>query len=632
MFIKIKHYSIYGNKIFRRLRQKFECLSPIVAFSSNPPQIEQNHLSEWSSIATPIENNIVKYLSTKDCKTIVSNANSICKNEFHLLGGNLSCPNENIDWHTDFINNLTWPSNILYSKVRSHTIKGADIKVPWELSRFNFAISLNFAYLVNGDRKYLDKFIYLSTNWINSNPVGYGVNWACTMDVAIRAVNWTIALALFNEPLSTGVYYKFRKKISDSLWVHANFIKNHLEWNGPRANSGANHLLFNFVGLYTLGVFFKNSIRGKKWLEYAQSNLEIQMDRQVLDDGVHFERSIGYHRLCLEAFLWCKGLAQRNEQPFSSKYNSKLQKMQKFVSSYVRFSSIAPLIGDNDDGRLIDSSLLPLSDHRYLLPESNKGEFYIDRFLLDGSTSVGHHNTSSKSSSFEDSGFFFFYNSYASLIVRAGILAFDGTHAHNDQLSFSLSIKGQDVFVDRGTCQYSADANARNFYRSTETHNVLQVNDQEQNPLGSIIFSMPDHTKSKVLNLTKDSIEVVHHGFQILNRLGAEYHRRLSIFTTELIIIDFLNIVKYNDILKWHFHLAPGLTTNIDSSKVNIMRDSNLLCTLMTSQDMEISVLEFSHSPSYGVIQQAKIIQIQYIVLRKEIAEPFKFTISWDLK
>ena len=35
-----------------------------------------------------------------------------------------------------------------------------------------------------------------STRWIDANPVEFGPNWACTMDVAIRAANWVAALAL----------------------------------------------------------------------------------------------------------------------------------------------------------------------------------------------------------------------------------------------------------------------------------------------------------------------------------------------------------------------------------------------------------------------------------------------------
>ena len=34
-------------------------------------------------------------------------------------------------------------------------------------------------------------------SWIAANPPGTGVNWACTMDVALRAVSWIWALTLF---------------------------------------------------------------------------------------------------------------------------------------------------------------------------------------------------------------------------------------------------------------------------------------------------------------------------------------------------------------------------------------------------------------------------------------------------
>ena len=52
---------------------------------------------------------------------------------------------------------------------------------PADSERLAFDLSLNSVQL---------------TDWIDSNPVEFGPNWASMMDVAIRAANWVAALTL----------------------------------------------------------------------------------------------------------------------------------------------------------------------------------------------------------------------------------------------------------------------------------------------------------------------------------------------------------------------------------------------------------------------------------------------------
>ena len=59
-----------------------------------------------------------------------------------------------------------------------------DIKVPWELSRFQHFTILGQAYILSKEEKYAQEFVNQVTDWIEHNPVGFGVNWACPMDVA----------------------------------------------------------------------------------------------------------------------------------------------------------------------------------------------------------------------------------------------------------------------------------------------------------------------------------------------------------------------------------------------------------------------------------------------------------------
>ena len=55
--------------------------------------------------------------------------------------------------------------------------KGVDVKVPWELSRFQHLNILGQAYVLTRDNKYAEEFADQITDWIKNNPVCFGVNW-----------------------------------------------------------------------------------------------------------------------------------------------------------------------------------------------------------------------------------------------------------------------------------------------------------------------------------------------------------------------------------------------------------------------------------------------------------------------
>ena len=73
----------------------------------------------------------------------------------------------------------------------------ADVKVPWELSRHQHFVTLGQAYVLTGDEKYAREFVAQLGAWMAENPPMLGVNWACTMDVALRVISWTLAWHLF---------------------------------------------------------------------------------------------------------------------------------------------------------------------------------------------------------------------------------------------------------------------------------------------------------------------------------------------------------------------------------------------------------------------------------------------------
>jgi hypothetical protein len=573
---------------------------------------------------------IVKLLSTENIELLQKHADDILDHKFNLLGSGPVYLGKRICWHYDYVSGFIWKPSI-YSDINTYSPEGTDIKRPWELSRCQHFISLGLAWIVSHDNKYIQEYISEIEDWIEQNPIGYGVNWACPMDVAIRSVNWVAGYALFYLEIKNGKYTKFRKKLTKALWKHARFIETHLEWNGPFSERRANHFLSNLVGLFTLGICFINTVSGKRWLKFSHKWLEKEIRRQVFYDGVHFECATSYHRLCLEMFLWCYYLGINNSIVFSKEYQMRLNKMQSFCRSYTRPDGLAPVIGDNDDGRLILSNLTHINDHRYLWRQSKKSLSRIDSILLMGN-SKPKIRPISDFKVFSVAGFYFYRRFGTYLAVRAGRLAHIGDHAHCDQLSFEFSIGSTPVIVDRGSYVYTSDQKKRNLYRSTRAHNVLRINHKEQNRASGNVFGLMDDTQTTVLNANALELTAVHKGFKRLKRSNLTHKRRFKYLKIKnaLEIQDIINGLDNGDQLEWYFHLSPGLETETIGQTVTITQNSEVKCKMNFQNSLQISVERFDNSPSYGILQRAYV-----LIFKCEVSNffsPYKvtFKISWD--
>jgi hypothetical protein len=576
------------------------------------------------------------FISESEKEKLRSLSDTLLHHQFDLLGSGPVFLGEKIDWHSDYVTGFKWDPLRPYIDTTDMTPMGSDIKRPWELSRCQHFVSLGLTWRLFGTEKYRGEFVSQIEDWIEQNPVGYGVNWACSMEVAIRAVNWLSGFALFLSGLTDAEFAPFRQKLTASLWAHGRFIMSHLEWNGPFSARRANHFLANLTGLFTLGIFFSDTQVGRHWLYFAQKWLEKEMQRQVGNDGVHFERSISYHRLCLEMFIWCDRLGASNGLTFSNTYKDRLKKMRTFSCAYTRLDGMSPLFGDNDDGRLLCSGLGSLNDHRYLFDGQGTDGSLIDAALLKGNE-ISPLEAESGLLAFKTGGFFVIRRSDVHLVVRAGRLAHMGTHAHCDQLSFELSINKRPVFVDRGTYVYSSDPGKRNLYRGTRAHNVLSVNEAEQNraqPRDSgRIFGFYDDTISQILNADHLEILVRHTGFKKLMRPGIAHTRTFRLLENKQVleIYDEVEGLENGDSLEWFFHLAPGLKIELDEKTLWIRKGPLFICKMKFPAELSVHKERFDHSPSYGCMQRADALFFDTKFQENDLPYKARFVVSWGV-
>lgn len=288
--------------------------------------------------------------------------NYIFHNDNTIFGKSLDL--KNINWHKDYLSGFEYPLK-RFDKIKITKLynKGIEIKFPWELSRFHFGVSLAMNYLITNKEMFYIEFTELIQNWINKNPFLYGINWYCTMEVAIRAINWIVAVNLFGKLFFKDI--KFQKRIISSLIQHVEYISLFPEIDNHGHTT--NHTTADYTGLLFLATALQGHPKSEKWLTQSLEGLEKCIRHQTYEDGVNIEGSIPYHRLVLEMFAYSAIVARANNINFSQKYYELLFKMFEYAAAYMDHNGNAPQVGDNDSGRILVLHESDEHDHSYLL-------------------------------------------------------------------------------------------------------------------------------------------------------------------------------------------------------------------------------------------------------------------------
>jgi hypothetical protein len=297
-------------------------------------------------------------------------ADRIKAHTFDVLGTGEQNLGQEIDWHTDFKNKHTWPIE--------HFAR-YDARIPWELSRFYHAVRLGQAYLYTQHEAYAQEIIDQITHWIKANPYEFGVNWADSMTVAIRVVNWIWAYYCIIE--SQALDTSFLALWLASLREHGEYLFKRLDNSRPRTI----RLVVSLASLAYLGIMFPEFSEASRWKSTGLQKLWEELERQVQPDGMSYEASVSYHRLITETALSVAGLCVVNGIPIPETAQARLRSMLDVIMAYTQPDGLAPHIGDTGDERLHILSVYAdpvrvAHDHRHLL---GLGSLVLERELSE---------------------------------------------------------------------------------------------------------------------------------------------------------------------------------------------------------------------------------------------------------
>jgi hypothetical protein len=498
---------------------------------------------------------------------------------------------EPIDWQLDFRSGYRWDTRVFYRDILSTQIPGVDIKVPWELSRFQHLSYLALEHRVSGAGICALEYVCQILDWIAVNPPMFGVNWNSVMDVSIRAANWVFWFGAIREWVDQQPWASmFYEIFLNSLYDHHRFMRDNLEWSGRLTT---NHYLANISGLLILSSSTVEVFpQSKSARAFAVSELKKELVKQVYPDGTHFEASTCYHRLALELFfypvLWevlhhevFDGSNGRriSEQIFGREFTDGLCRMFNAVLFLLKPNGRIPQIGDNDSGQLVRVYPRPVLDGRYILaigsvffsePKFKIAELFrndedvIEMIVLFGESGAAcwkrmktHTLRDLGCMAFTNSGWYVIRNDTDYVIVSCGTNGQNGNggHAHNDKLSFELVLGGKEIVVDPGTYVYTSRPELRNLFRSTAYHNTISIDGMEQNRFKGA-FGMEDTARAECLHFDHAAEEALFEGKH--NGFGSIQHRRLLVFNKARRVLRVKDQLVNVDTQEWssniHFH------------------------------------------------------------------------------
>jgi len=489
-------------------------------------------------------------------------ASDLWKGRFDLLGYRGLSFGDPVDWHLDPVSGRRAPLVhwSLIDPLDAPTV--GDSKVIWELNRHQWLVRLGQAFRLTGDDRFGEAFARHVRDWLKANPAGIGINWTSSLEAALRLISWCWALCLFRgaPALTNGLF----TQMLSSIRAHATHVERYLS----RSYSPNTHLTGEALGLFYAGTLFPGLRDAPRWGQLGARILLEESGRQILPDGVYFERSTCYQRYTVEIYLHFLILARRSGLDLPEVLEQRVCRMLDVLLALRRPDGAMPSIGDADGGWL-----LPLDERS---PEDLRGVFSTAAALFEradyawaaggaapetlwllgrGGIETFEAMTPeppavNPSRLFPEGGYAVMRSGWSpqdhQLIFDVGPLGcpISAGHGHADLLGIQCAAFGKPFLTDPGTYGYTAEPEWRDFFRGTAAHSTVIVDGLPQaEPAGP--FAWKEKPVARLRRFfTSDDVDFADAEHDAYGRLSDPVrHRRRLLFVKPrfFIIVDDLD-------------------------------------------------------------------------------------------
>ena len=429
----------------------------------------------------------------ESARKLIEKADRIVAGKFDLLGFKDLSFGDPIDWHFEPVSGKRIPLRH-WSKLDYLDVEIAgDKKIIWELNRHQYFQTLGQAYWLTGDERYARTFAAHLEAWMDANPPKLGINWASSLEVAFRSIAWLWAFHFFKS--STSLSTETVNRAWKFLYLSARHLESYLSiYFSPNT-----HLTGEALGLFYIGTMMPEFKEAKRWQELGSRILVEQLPIHVKSDGVYFEQSSYYHRYTTDFYLHFLLLARANQLALPRQVEEALVLLLDHLMYITRPDGTTPFFGDDDGGRLAMLDVRDANDFRGTLAIGalafNRADYKFvagdaaeELLWLTGTDgwdqfdAIVAKEPAQTSVPFFEGGYFVMRDGWTS---QSNYLLFDcgphGSlncgHAHADALAIDVAANGRTVLVDPGTYTYTGSKEDRSWFRSSQAHNTLTLDD-----------------------------------------------------------------------------------------------------------------------------------------------------------
>lgn len=458
-------------------------------------------------------------------RQVIELASNIRAHRFPVLGLTVDTGPE-IRWRRDYERGIETGLDYFRLIPYLDARRAGDHKLIWELNRHQHLVTLAQAYLFTSDQANLSEICTQLEGWFVQNPYARGINWASTLEVAFRSLSWIWIHHFVGQRLPAS----FQARWLSELYSHACFIEHNLSvYFSPNT-----HLLGEALALHALGLFFAPLPKARHFESLGAKIMREQMARQVHGDGSHIERSTYYHVYALDMFLLHAILKKPGQD-----YLDKLGRMAGYLDALLGPSRTSASLGDDDGGRLFHpygsrdqfgrATMATAARvlHREDWPQD---DLHSQAYWWLGVQAAPQPSEPSRASClFRDAGLAIMVAGRNQIIVNAASFGPWGAgHSHAGALSIVARSGDEEILIDPGTYAYTADRAWRDWFRGTEAHNTIRI-DQLDQAAAAGPFRWTNHPEVNVLawdtNDGQDTLEAECHYRGFTHRRRVEFQK-----------------------------------------------------------------------------------------------------------
>lgn len=442
----------------------------------------------------------------------------------------------------------------------------------FNLHYLEFLIPLAAAWRRSREPKYYECFRSYVRSWMFDNRKGTGDGWH-PYTISLRLTNLWICMDGFQEPLEEDE--EFLQELQNSMYAQYCHLQKKLE-----RHLLGNHYFENLKAVLLGSLYFQEA---EVYKEYKKKFAQ-EIREQILPDGVHYERSMMYHKIILEDLLRTATAMQSFGKRVKPSLLEILQKMADAAYSLEDGMGQTPLFNDAGDNvaRPLPRLLAVLEKSFGIVPKQQM--------------------------SFPEAGYYCLRDTDKKLVFDAGEMAPDYMpgHAHCDGLSFELSWKGRPLFVNAGTGQYQGAL--RPYFRSTLAHNTVVIAGEEQSDCWG-----EHRVGRRIREVAGDGDGSLVRG-SLVTASGRAQKRSIEFAGDQVVICD-----EVSGQADGYLHLAPEYQYVQQREKILVQSrtdDAEVICEIKPEENDRREIFTTgnicAYAPEFGKILQMQVLKISW--------------------